>query len=259
MAGLGGVQNARGLNSLALGLRVDFLTFSAIGSFFSSLSSLLSGLAAAPPEAGVDVCTPCDVTSGLLFCSAPTPAVAAEGEGEGAPPVLLPALLKLEVVAVPEASVAEASSLPEASAFEPATEEGEEEEGSARPLSSASSLGLSPGPALGTPTDSRTGSVFELGCNLKSTLNFFRLSICFLWSGGMLGGPLLTVLVMLGDDSTGLTFSLLEVGEFCLASWTRGSLASADGVAARLEAGLAAMGDPVVMGVATESTGAMPV
>lgn len=38
-----------------------------------------------------------------------------------------------------------------------------------------------------------------------------------------------------------------------------GELPSADGVAARLEAGLAAMGDPVVMGVATESTGAMPV
>lgn len=113
----------------------------------------------------MDVCTPCDVTSGLLFCSAPTLAVAAEGEGEGAPPVLLPALLKLGVVAVPAASVAETSSLPEASALEPATEEGEEEEGSAGPLSSASSLGLSPGPALGTPTDSRTGSVFELGCN----------------------------------------------------------------------------------------------
>lgn len=88
----------------------------------------------------------------------------AEGDGEGAPPVLLPAVLKLGVVAV-VARVAEVSSLPEASALEPAAEEGDVEEGSAGPLSSASSLGLSPGPALGTPTDSRTGSVFELGCN----------------------------------------------------------------------------------------------
>lgn len=74
-----------------------------------------------------------------------------------------------------------------------------------------------------------------------------------------MGDPLLPVLLILADDSAGLTFSLLAVGEFCRASWTRGSLASAEGVAARLEAGLAAMGEPAIRGVATASMGAVPV
>lgn len=29
----------------------------------------------------------------------------------------------------------------------------------------------------------------EIKLTLKSTLNFFKLSICFLWSGAMMGGP----------------------------------------------------------------------
>lgn len=68
-----------------------------------------------------------------------------------------------------------------------------------------------------------------------------------------------SVLVAPVVESTGLTFSLLAVGEFWRASCTRGSLASAEGVAAMLEAGLAAMGEPADMGLATESTGAAPV
>lgn len=65
---------------------------------------------------------------------------------------------------------------------------------------------------------SKTGSGFELDCNLKSTLNFFKLSICFLWSGAIEEGPLQTGLQILVELSTGLMFSLFAVGDVCLVS-----------------------------------------
>lgn len=90
-------------------------------------------------------------------------------------------------------------------------------------------------------------SGFELDCNLKSTLNFFKLSICFLWSGGMLENPLPTGLQL--EDSTGFTFSLLADGELCLISF-----ASVTGIAAMLGAGFAKIVDVAEVGVATELT-----
>lgn len=106
---------------------------------------------------------------------------------------------------------------------------------------------------------SKAGSGFELDCNLKSTLNFFKLSICFLWSGAIEGGPLQTGLVILGELSKGLMFSLFAVGDVCLVSWTRHSFASPAEEATMLGAGLAAVGEEADVAVATVSTGAAPV
>lgn len=106
---------------------------------------------------------------------------------------------------------------------------------------------------------SKAGSGFELDCNLKSTLNFFKLSICFLWSGAIEGGPLQTGLVILGELSKGLMFSLLAVGDVCLVSWTRHSFASPEGEATTLGAGLAAVGEEADDGVPAVSAGAVPV
>lgn len=127
-------------------------------------------------------------------------------------------------------------------------------------LSRGRSLGLSAGSLGGLVIIwSKAGSEFELDCNLKSTLNFFKLSICFLWSGAIEGGPLQTGLVILGELSKGLMFSLFAVGDVCLVSWTRHSFASPDGEATILGAGLAAVGEEADVGVAAVSTGAVPV
>lgn len=127
-------------------------------------------------------------------------------------------------------------------------------------LSRGRSLGLSAGSLTGLVIIwSKAGSGFELDCNLKSALNFFKLSICFLWSGAIEGGPLQTGLVILGELSKGLMFSLFAEGDVCLVSWTRHSFASPDGEATMLGAGLAAVGEEADVGVVTVSTGAVPV
>lgn len=127
-------------------------------------------------------------------------------------------------------------------------------------LSRGRSLGLSAGSLGGLVIIwSKAGSEFELDCNLKSTLNFFKLSICFLWSDAIEGGPLQTGLVILGEQSKGLMFSLFAVGDVCLVSWTRHSFASPDGEATMLGAGLAAVGEEADVGVAAASAGAVPV
>lgn len=126
-------------------------------------------------------------------------------------------------------------------------------------LSRGRSLGLSAGSLADLViTGSQGGSGFELDCNLKSTLNFFKLSICFLWSDGIEGGPLQTCLVKLGELSKGLMFSLF-VGDVCLVSWARHSFASPDEEVTMLGAGLAAVGEEADVGVVTVSTGAVPV
>lgn len=161
-----------------------------------------------------------------------------EGEGEG-----VPGLLPLE--SAPKA--ADTSSLPGDS------EQTLDPVDSVMLLSLGDSLNFSPesrGDFVIIGSTPRSG--FELDCNLKSTLNFFKLSICFLWSGGMLGNPLLTGL-LLGEDSTGFTFSLLAEGELC-----RISFASVTGIALMIGAGLAEIGDVAKVGVATESTGTVP-
>lgn len=127
-------------------------------------------------------------------------------------------------------------------------------------LSRGRSFGLSTGSLGGLVIIwSKAGSGFELDCNLKSTLNFFKLSICFLWSGAIEGGPLQTGLVILGELSKGLIFSLFAVGDVCLVSWTRHSFASPEEDVTMLEAGLAAVGAEAEVAVATVSTGAVPV
>lgn len=127
-------------------------------------------------------------------------------------------------------------------------------------LSRGRSFGLSAGSLGGLVISwSKAGSEFELDCNLKSTLNFFKLSICFLWSVAIEGGPLQTGLVILGELSKGLIFSLFDVGDVCLVSWTRHSFASPDGEATMLGEGLAAVGEEADVGVAAVSTGAVPV
>lgn len=188
------------------------------------------------------VWTPCDVTSSpALFVSG------AEGDGDSA--AGLPGLLVL-VALVDGAGVPAVITTPSSMPSRPALEA----------LSWEGSLGLSAGSLGGLVIIwSKVASEFELDCNLKSTLNFFKLSICFLWSGAMEGGPLQTGLVMLGELSKGLMFSLFAVGDVCLVSWTRHSFASANGEATMPGAGLAAVGEEAEVGVAADSTGVAPV
>lgn len=130
----------------------------------------------------------------------------AEGEGDSAAGLL--GLLVL-VALVDGAGVPAVITTPSSTPSRPTVEA----------LSRGRSLGLSAG-SLGDLVIiwSKAGSEFELDCNLKSTLNFFKLSICFLWSGAIEGGPLQTGLVILGELSKGLMFSLFAVGDVCLVS-----------------------------------------
>lgn len=135
----------------------------------------------------------------------------AEGDGESA--AGLPGLLVLMVVLVDEAGgqpgVPALMTTPSSTPSRPTVEA----------LSRGRSLGLSAGSLGGLVIIwSKGGSEFELDCNLKSTLNCFKLSICFLWSGAIEGGPLQTDLVILGELSKGLIFSLFAVGDVCLVS-----------------------------------------
>lgn len=130
----------------------------------------------------------------------------AEGEGDSA--AGLPGLLVL-VALVDGAGVPAVITAPSSTPSRPTVEA----------LSRGRSLGLSAGSLGGLVIIwSKAGSEFELDCNLKSTLNFFKLSICFLWSGAIEGGPLQTGLVILVELSKGLMFSLFAVGDVCLVS-----------------------------------------
>ncbi len=167
------------------------MTHSATGSFFS-FSSLFFAAALVRGEV---VWTPWDVTSGPRFCSG----TAEEGESEEVPD-LLPVGATLTAVEVSSLMADSMGTLGpvESTVF----------------FSAAWSFGFSTrSRGILVPMGSKTVSIFELDCNykwwrasinentvmkhnrreikltLKSTLNFFKLSICFLWSGAMIGGP----------------------------------------------------------------------
>ncbi len=167
------------------------MTHSATGSFFS-FSSLFFAAALVRGEV---VWTPWDVTSGPRFCSG----TAEEGESEEVPD-LLPVGATLTAVEVSSLMADSMGTLGpvESTVF----------------FSAAWSFGFSTrSRGILVPMGSKTVVYIwarlqlqmmkgfnkwkyimkhnrrEIKLTLKSTLNFFKLSICFLWSGAMIGGP----------------------------------------------------------------------